>query len=170
MALMSGTRRGAFRQRAISHPFQDDGNSRGHRHPQQNHQKERRQRVPLQEADPARALARKYPTEGPGHEDVAVGEVDHAQNAVDHGVAERDQSIDAASRMPNTTKSIHCSAVYFPPVMVRMVPTTTTPTTRMRKPHRNPDHGPLGQSFNKTRAHAALRWGVGKRDESGVSA
>ena len=33
---------------------------------------------------------------GAHHEDVAVGEVDHGQDAVDHGIAEGDQRIDAA--------------------------------------------------------------------------
>ncbi len=33
-----------------------------------------------------------------GHHDVAVGEIDQAQHAVDHGVAQRDQRIDAADR------------------------------------------------------------------------
>jgi hypothetical protein len=34
--------------------------------------------------------------EGADHEDVAVGEVDEAQHAVDHGVAEGDQGVDRA--------------------------------------------------------------------------
>ena len=32
------------------------------------------------------------------HEDLAVREVDHAEHAVDHGVAERDQRVDRAAR------------------------------------------------------------------------
>ena len=32
------------------------------------------------------------------HEDVAMGEIDHADDAVDHRVADRDQAIDRAER------------------------------------------------------------------------
>jgi len=34
--------------------------------------------------------------ESADHEQIAVSEIDHRQNAVDHGVAQRDQRIDAA--------------------------------------------------------------------------
>jgi hypothetical protein len=34
------------------------------------------------------------------HEDVAMGEIDHADDAVDHRVADRDQPVDRAERQP----------------------------------------------------------------------
>ena len=33
---------------------------------------------------------------GTDHDDIAVGEVQHFRNAIDHGVAQRDQRVDAA--------------------------------------------------------------------------
>ena len=36
--------------------------------------------------------------EGADHEDVAMGEVDHADDAVDHRVADGDQAVDGAQR------------------------------------------------------------------------
>jgi hypothetical protein len=36
--------------------------------------------------------------EGPDHVDLAVGEVDHADDAVDHAVADRDQAVHGAQR------------------------------------------------------------------------
>ncbi len=38
--------------------------------------------------------------EGPEHEDITVGEVDHADDAVDHRVADRDQAVDGSQRQP----------------------------------------------------------------------
>ena len=38
--------------------------------------------------------------EGADHEDVAMGEIDHADDAVDHRVADRDQPIDRSQRQP----------------------------------------------------------------------
>ena len=40
--------------------------------------------------------AAKKQQEGADHEQIAVGEVDHGQDAVHHGVAQGDQRIDAA--------------------------------------------------------------------------
>ena len=36
--------------------------------------------------------------EGADHEDVAVGEIDEAQDAIDHRVAQRDERVDRAER------------------------------------------------------------------------
>ena len=49
----------------------------------------RRQTVPC-----GRCLPGEVPDEGAHHEDVRVREVDEAQDAVDHRVAERDQGVD----------------------------------------------------------------------------
>jgi hypothetical protein len=38
--------------------------------------------------------------EGADHEDVAMGEIDHSDDAVDHRVADRDQPIDRSQRQP----------------------------------------------------------------------
>jgi len=38
------------------------------------------------------------PAQGPEHEDLGVGEVDHPQNPVDHGVAQGDEGVDRAQR------------------------------------------------------------------------
>ena len=38
--------------------------------------------------------------EGADHEDVAMGEIDHADDAVDHRVADGDQAVDHPSVMP----------------------------------------------------------------------
>ena len=43
-------------------------------------------------------LADKIPDEGPDHEDVRMGEVDEAQDAVHHRVPEGDQRVDGAKR------------------------------------------------------------------------
>ena len=52
----------------------------------------------VQEADVREEGGREVAGEGADHEDVAVGEVDHAQDAVDHRVAEGDEGVDAAQR------------------------------------------------------------------------
>ena len=38
--------------------------------------------------------------EGPDHEDVAMGEIDHSDDAVDHRVADGDQAVDRTERQP----------------------------------------------------------------------
>jgi hypothetical protein len=49
---------------------------------------------------------------GADHEDIAMGEVDHADDAVDHRVADRDQAIDRSQRQPVDKlldEIFHCS-------------------------------------------------------------
>jgi hypothetical protein len=38
--------------------------------------------------------------EAADHEDVAMGEIDHADDAIDHGVADGDQAVDRAEHQP----------------------------------------------------------------------
>ena len=59
---------------------------------------DRRSRARVQEADVAQERGREVAGEGADHEDVAMREVDHAQDAVDHRVAQRDEGIDTAQR------------------------------------------------------------------------
>ena len=59
---------------------------------------QRGQRAGVQDAGIGQANGGEVAGEHPGHEDLAVGEVDHAQDAVDHGVAEGDERIDTAER------------------------------------------------------------------------
>ena len=54
--------------------------------------------VAVEETTPGERGRDEISGEGPRHHDVAMGEIDEAQNAVDHGVAERHQGVDAAHR------------------------------------------------------------------------
>src|SRR5579885_2062485 len=55
-------------------------------------------RAAVEEARAVEGRGQEITGEGARHRDVAVGEIDEAQDAVDHGVAERDQRVDAADR------------------------------------------------------------------------
>ena len=72
----------------------DEGHQGGDRHHDDDGD-DRGGRARVEEADVAQEDGRVVAGEGADHEDVAVGEVDHAQDAVDHRVAQRDERIDA---------------------------------------------------------------------------
>ncbi|ODN66996.1 hypothetical protein A6302_04416 [Methylobrevis pamukkalensis] len=66
------------------------------RHAGGQHQRQGDQRRVGGEARVVERARREQAGEGSDHHHVAMGEVDHAQDAVDHRVAERDQRVDAA--------------------------------------------------------------------------
>ena len=68
------------------------------------------ERARIQDAEICQGHGREIAGKGADHEDLAVGEVDHAQDAVDHRVAQGDQRVDAARAQPVEGKLIHCRA------------------------------------------------------------
>ena len=96
MAVMSELIRGAAPQRAVGQPLDDEPEHAADHHGEE--------RDPDRAADAgvlalAAERARAYqPIIRADHEDVAVGEVDQLQHAVDHGVAEGDERVDRAQR------------------------------------------------------------------------
>ena len=92
MAEISGARRGAPRQRAVGHALQRPAVHRGERHRQDEHQQQHQghERHPRQ----AEQQEGDDGDERPQHVDLAVGEVDHADDAVHHRVADGDEAVD----------------------------------------------------------------------------
>ena len=85
---------GGLAQGAVGQAFDGHPQHRGQQHaegqgPQKDHHHGQMKRQAQQEDGPGQAEV------GPHHEDVAVGEVDHGEDAVNHGVAQGDEGVDA---------------------------------------------------------------------------
>src|SRR5690606_31800093 len=63
--------------------------------------------------------------EGTDHEDFAVGEVDHADDAVDHRVADGDEAINGAEGEP-VDELVHEIAHGVPPALYSLLRAVTT--------------------------------------------
>src|SRR3990170_14041 len=55
--------------------------------------------------DRAQRFENEVPTEGANHHHIAVGEIDHKQDAVHQGVTDRDECVDAAQNQPSDGKA-----------------------------------------------------------------
>ena len=88
--------RGDMAERPVADALDDQRRRRADRHRQHQDAAHGQERMGVEEAGAVEGPGQEEGREGAGHGDVAVGEVDQPQNAVDHGVAERDQPIDAA--------------------------------------------------------------------------
>ena len=99
-ALISGPSRVAPRdvERAVGEALERHAEPAAQQHGRQQHHRQDPDR--MQPADrPVEQRGQHAPADvGADHEHLAVGEVDHEQHAVDHGVAERDQPVDRAER------------------------------------------------------------------------
>lgn len=81
-------------QRPVGDPLDGPAIKRGDRHRDQQHdQEDHRDRG---EAERDQHQERNQGDEAADHEDVAMGEVDHADDAIDHRVAYGDQAVDRA--------------------------------------------------------------------------
>ena len=81
-------------QRPVGDALDGPAVERGDRHRHQQHdQQDQRDRG---EAERDQHQERDQRDEAADHEDVAMGEIDHADDAVDHRVADRDQAVDRA--------------------------------------------------------------------------
>ena len=101
MAAMSSTSRGELRKRAVGDALDGHSDQRRHDGGHDHHERDgddRGERAGVEEADVLEERGREVAGEGADHEDIAVGEVDHAQDAVDHRVAEGDEGVHAAQR------------------------------------------------------------------------
>ena len=85
---------------AVSDPFQQDRDQGGYRHRDQQEDDDRYDRVLVEKAVLVQGHRDEVRGERARHEDLAVGEVDHEQDAVDQAVAERDQGDDCPLRHP----------------------------------------------------------------------
>ena len=83
-------------ERPVADPLDDQRRRGAHRHRQQHDRRHRQDRIIVENAGAIEAARQEEGRERSRHGDVAMREVDQAQDAVDHGVAERDQRIDAA--------------------------------------------------------------------------
>ena len=96
MAEISGARRYDVPQRPVGEALDRPAVERGQRHRDQQHQEQRER--DRGHPDRHQRQERDQRDEGADHEHVAVGEVDHADDAVDHRVADGDQAVDRAER------------------------------------------------------------------------
>ncbi len=96
IAEISGARRKRAAQRPVGDALDRPAVERGQRHGDQQHQ-EQRQRD-RGDADRQQRQEGDQRDEGADHEHVAMGEIDHADDAVDHRVADGDQAVDRAER------------------------------------------------------------------------
>jgi hypothetical protein len=90
IAVISGARRGALRS---GHPLDEQRQHNANRHSDRDSDQ--------QDHRPRQARLRQQRHDGDAyhrthHQHIAVGEVDQLQDAVDHGVAQGHQSVDAA--------------------------------------------------------------------------
>jgi hypothetical protein len=79
-------------QRAVGQPLHRPPISSGEDHGDQQHHQQRQGHVA--DAERAQHQKRDHRDEGADHVDLAMGEIDHADDAVDHGVADGDEPID----------------------------------------------------------------------------
>ena len=96
---MSGARRNDPRKRPVSKPFDRPVPQPGQRHGRnQHHDKHDRQRAQVQNLGQNHEYDQS--DEGRQHEQVAVSEIDHADDAENHRVADGDESVDRPQREP----------------------------------------------------------------------
>ena len=86
----------AAAQRPVGEALDRPAVERGQRHGDQEHQEQRQRHRGHADCDQREKADQR--DEAPNHEDVAMGEVDHADDAVDHRVADGDQAVDRAER------------------------------------------------------------------------
>ena len=82
-------------QRPIGHPFEKDGDQGGRRHRNDEDDDQADDGMSIQESGRIQSGGKEVRRIRPAHEDFAVGEVDHPEDPIDHGVAHGDQGIDA---------------------------------------------------------------------------
>ena len=83
-------------QRAVGDPLQDNGDDGRCQHRDGENDCQRHDRVAVDEAGVAEVVSDEEGRHGAVHEHVAMGEVDNEQHAVDEGVAEGDERVDAS--------------------------------------------------------------------------
>ncbi len=83
-------------QGAIGDALEHDGDQGRGRHGDDEHQDQADHGVGFQQPALVEIRREVIGGVGPAHEDLAVGEVDHAQDPVHHGVAHGDEGVDAA--------------------------------------------------------------------------
>ena len=98
MAVISGAKRNDFAQGPVGDALHGPAPDGGQRHGDEKHEHERKRDQGDAEAEQGEKGDQR--DEGAHHEDVAMGEIDHADDAIDHGVADGDQTIDRAERDP----------------------------------------------------------------------
>ena len=96
MAVISAARRGEARRSPVGYPLQGPAVDRGEQHRREQHDQDR-QRQP-DTAGEAEQQEDDQRDEGADHEDFAMGEIDHADDAVDHRVTDGDQAVDRPER------------------------------------------------------------------------
>jgi hypothetical protein len=85
----------AAAQRPVGQPL--DGHGGAARHAGRDHHGQQRERVGVAHVR-AQVAVDLHAGHRPDHEDLGMGEVDEAQHAIDHGVAERDHGVHAAQQ------------------------------------------------------------------------
>jgi hypothetical protein len=83
-------------QRPVGEALDRPAVERGQCHRDQQHQEQRERHRTHADGDEAEKCDQR--DKGAHHENVAVGEIDHANDAVDHRIADGDQSVDRAER------------------------------------------------------------------------
>ena len=100
MAVMRGTRRGAFRSGRYATRSRRTAISVETAMETMKTTPRLRIGMPIQETGRGESGGNKIGRVGPAHEHLAVGEVDHPEDPVDHGVAHGDEGIDAPLGQP----------------------------------------------------------------------